>query len=148
MNISTAFEAAFQMVLNYDYFGPFQISINTHGFSPNRCDDIGNTGPCMSGPHSGVWTRTVQASAGPNNRLSLGVSGSVYGGGWVDAYNTVRINRIIVPDGVTWSYDDISGNPLNFQYDNDTNVPEPAVAHLLAAGLAVAAILRSRRKEV
>lgn len=144
LNIAAAFEAGFRMVLNYDYFSPFTISINTHGFSPNRCDDIGNTGPCMSGPHSGAWTPMVQAIAGQVNRLTLSVSGSVFGGGWVDAYNTVTMNRIIVPDGTTWSYQNLSGNPLNFQYANDTSVPEPAAAHLLAAGVAMAIIARRR----
>lgn len=149
VNISPAnnSETLFRMVLNNDFFGPFDISINTDGLG-NTCHDLPVGAPCTSGQHSGTWTRTVGATAGPNNRLSLIVTGNVSNGGWVDAYNTVTINRIIVPDGVTWAYDGIGGNPLNFQYASDSNVPEPAAVQLLAAGLAVAAIGRLWRRGV
>ncbi|MBS1824742.1 MAG: hypothetical protein JST93_05440 [Acidobacteria bacterium] len=149
VNISPAnnSETLFRMALNNDFFGTFDISINTDGLG-NICDDQPVGAPCLSGQHSGIWTRTVSATAGQYNNLFLSVSASVFNGGWVDAYNTVTINRIIVPDGVTWAYDGISGNPLNFQYASDSTVPEPAAVQLLGAGLALAAIGRWWRKGV
>lgn len=139
-------ESNFRMVLNYDTFGPFDISLRTYAFFGSECREY--TGPCEPGFHRGTWSRNVWAAIGSTNRLALnmGVSTS---SGIVDASHTVRILRIIVPDGITWSYEDgLAGNPLNFQYAGDpptSEVPEPGTYLLSAVGLAGIGVLRRRQ---
>jgi len=85
VNIAAAVDssAGFRMVLNNNFLFPFDIRIATNGLD-NVCHDLPSTAPCMSGTHSGVWTQIVEAAAGPNNRLTLLVTGGVSnGGGWM-----------------------------------------------------------------
>lgn len=64
-----------------------------------------------------------------------------------DAFQSGKVLSIIVPDGVTWTYEaGVTGNPLNLQYEAAA-VPEPGSMSLLgfgAAGLAFR-IWRKRR---
>jgi hypothetical protein len=66
--------------------------------------------------------------------------------GTVDAFNTGQIKDIILPTGVTWTYETgVTGNPLNFQNAGSTSgAPEPGTWGLLAVGLA-GGLLRLRR---
>ncbi|MBX9602910.1 MAG: PEP-CTERM sorting domain-containing protein [Bryobacteraceae bacterium] len=144
INAAVNAQSEFRMVLNNNSLFPFIIRIATNGLG-NRCDDQPVGAPCMSGPHSGIWTQTVMASVDPNNRLYLNVGASNFGGGLVDAFNTVWIHRIIVPDGINWNYQDLAGNPLNFQHASATAVPEPGSLALLSTGLLVV-IVRGRRR--
>lgn len=71
----------------------------------------------------------------------------MFGAGFVDAYNTVEVLKITVPDGIGWEYQGLSGNPLNFQNVTSASpVPEPAAAHLFAAGGLLVATLALRKR--
>src|SRR5262249_32701931 len=70
--------AGFRMVLNNDFFGPFDIATTGNPFGNDNCfDRPGQTviGAC-SGDHAGTVSRWITATVGPNNRLSLSVSAS------------------------------------------------------------------------
>jgi hypothetical protein len=139
-------ESEFRMVLNNNTLFPFIIRMATDGLG-NRCDHlVGNPAACTTGDHMGIWTQNVTAQVGSNNRMYLNV-GAFTNGGLVDAYDTVRINRIIVPDGIGWTYSDgVTGNPLNFQYAATNAVPEPSSFALFACGIALQAFYRLRKR--
>ncbi|MBM3786975.1 MAG: PEP-CTERM sorting domain-containing protein [Acidobacteria bacterium] len=146
INAGVNSQAEFRMVANNNVLFPFIIRIATNGLG-NRCDDIPPPGACQAGFHSGIYSFTdpFGYSVGPNNRIYLSVQGSVFGSGFVDAANTVTVQSVIVPDGITWAYDTgIDGNPLNFQYASGA-VPEPASYALLGSGLLLAALFGRRR---
>jgi hypothetical protein len=88
----------------------------------------------------------VQATIAPNNLLTLAVSASAFGNAVSDAYNTVTVQSIIVPNGISWSYNGLAGNPLNFQYAPDTSgVPEPGGMTLSGLGLIAVGAFWHRR---
>lgn len=139
--------AGFRMVVNNDFFGPYDIRTTTDGFLGDSCFDRPGQnalGAC-AGNHNGTVSRIIQATINPNNRLTLLVSASTFGSATADAFNTVTVQSVIVPDGISWSYNGLAGNPLNFQYAPDTSgVPEPAGVVLAGLGLIAAGTLRRR----
>jgi hypothetical protein len=92
-----------RFVVNNDFFSPIDFRTTTNPFGNDVC--LGLPGPQVpgtcAGTHAGILTRPVTYSYGPNNRMSLllAVSGSY--SSIIDAANTIRILRIVVPDGVT-----------------------------------------------
>jgi hypothetical protein len=151
LNIAAATnsESEFRMVVNNETLFPFIIRIATDGLG-NRCDHLSSAAECVSGDHSGVWTKSIEALVSPNNLFYLFVGAGNFGGGWVDAFNTVHVNRIIVPDGIGWAYaDGLQGNPLNFVNASDVDpgtVPEPPVAALAGLALVCAALSSGARR--
>lgn len=141
-------EAGFNMVVNNDFFGPYRIRTTTDPYLGDVCfDRPGNVvvGSC-AGNHNGTVSRTIQATIAPNNLLTLLVSATSFGVATSDAYNTVTVQSIIVPNGISWSYNGLAGNPLNFQYAPDTSgVPEPGSVALAGLGLIAVDFWRRRR---
>ncbi len=141
-------QAEFRMVLNNETLSPFIIRHATNGLG-DLCNDrapdqqVG----CGAGNHNGTFFRSITASINPNNRLAFFVGASVFGTGEVDAFDTVTIESIVVPDDIEWHYNGLSGNPLNFRHATTQAVPAPFAVELLAMGLAgLAAIRRLRRR--
>jgi hypothetical protein len=126
-----------RLVLNNDTFSPVDFLTTTNPFGNDVCPGLGTQAPgTCAGTHTGTVTRPVTYQYGPNNRMSLtlGISGSY--SSTIDAANTVRILKIVVPDGVTWDYQGITGNPLNFQYaSTGGEVPEPSAWTMALLGI-------------
>lgn len=137
-------QAEFRMVLNNNSLFPFIIRDATNGLG-DRCDDRAPSqqADCGAGNHNGVYSQTITATVAPNNRLTLSVQAGLFGSGSVDAFNTVTVQSIIVPNGISWQYQGIAGNPLNFQHAT-TAVPEPATLWLVTTGLAGVVVRRRR----
>jgi hypothetical protein len=70
----------------------------------------------------------------------LGANASI---GTADAFSTGKIISVTVPSDVSWSYTDLTGNPLNFQ-NAPSGVPEPGTWGCMAVGLAVLLFRRMR----
>jgi hypothetical protein len=65
-----------------------------------------------------------------------------------DGFNTARVTSIVIPDGVTFQYTDVDGNPLNVMSASEAagnGVPEPATMGLLAAGIGAMLVIRAKR---
>jgi len=81
---------------------------------------------------------------GTGNVLDAAISSGVVAG-TAHASSTALILSIVVPDGITWSYNDSltgAGNPLHFQNASASPVPEPSTLPFLGLGLAGLAIAR------
>jgi hypothetical protein len=149
VSVSGSSFAGFRMVLNGDVYFPYDINTTGNGFASDSCfDRPGQTalGAC-AGRHTGTITRTVSASIGPNNRLGLSVGAGTFGSGAVDAYHTITVAAVTLPNGIGWEYQGVAGNPLNFRNASDASaVPEPAALQLMGAGLSVAVIVIRRKR--
>ena len=141
--------ADFQITVNNDVFSRYIISTTTNPFGGDSCfDRPGPTaiGQC-AGNHNGTINRIIQATVGPNNRLNISVQARSFGLAAVDAYHTLSVLRILVPDGISWQYGGLAGNPLNFEYEaSPTAVPEPGGMALLGLGLVAAGVNRRWRR--
>jgi hypothetical protein len=141
-SVSSSF-ARFSMTQDYfTYYASYSSSGNP--FGGNTCPaPVGLPG--CNGVYQGTVLIPVSArvnTTGPNTFfLTIGAEAVA---GVSDAFNTITIGEVIVPDSMTWSYSDLSGNPMGFRYA-PTSVPEPATATLLAGGLLLTAWGRQRR---
>lgn len=120
------------------------------GFGGDACPLVPGTRPIGScaGPHAGTVSRTLQYSAGPNQVLSLTAIAQIGLAGTTDAYNTARVTSVVIPDGVTFEYVDVAGNPLNVRNASQTggaDVPEPATLGMLAAGMGGILLAKAKR---
>ena len=143
--------ANFYIRFNGDNFSRAALSYtSTIGFDADFCPELPGARPLgqCAGAHSGVASRTLQYSGGPNQSLSVTVALGIYGSGVSDAFNTARVSSIIIPDGTIFQYTDLSGNPLNVMTASQAamnGVPEPGTLGMLGAG--IAAILFARAKQ-
>lgn len=103
-----------------------------------------------AGGHSGLVNASIIIGASQQSGQISAVAfrlTAVSIGGITDGFNTAYVNRIVVPNGVTWQYPDLAGNPLNFQYASaPSSVPEPGTWALLGLGLMGIAAVRRRNK--
>ena len=100
------------------------------------------TGTCAF-HHGDTGQLFVPLLAGPNH-LEVAMFTSATKGGSADGFNTGLISGITVPDGVTFTYTDLSGNPLNVHAASA--VPEPASFGLIGAAMIAIGALRCRRR--
>jgi hypothetical protein len=115
---------------------------------------IQNPNQNINGGHGGCeGTYDYSGTVNTGNNYVVGTGNILHGivaagatAGTADASSTARILGIIVPDGITWAYQDgITGNPLNFQNVSSAQAPEPATFAMLGLGLAGLGISRRRR---
>lgn len=138
-------EVSVRMVVNNDTFSPFDIRVATDGLGDSCFDRAPQVG--CSGSHVGTFSRTVSAQIGNNNRLGFDMSGAIFGSGLIDAAHTVLVSGITVPDGITWSYNSLTGNPLNFQYATTAaTTPEPGSLALALTGFGFLMFVRRVRR--
>ncbi|MBS0265727.1 MAG: hypothetical protein JSS02_27600 [Planctomycetes bacterium] len=100
-------------------------ALDDHSFDqPGGGDD--------SGPHAGILR--IDCLYHVQNGLSLRVAVQTNSGGggeaMCDAFNTARVTDVILPEGIQWTYADISGNPLNVH--SAQAVPELSSLFLLS----------------
>lgn len=121
----------------------FQTTTDPYG--ANICPSPAATLPGCNGEYQGTLLVNVPAQINTNspNRFWITMVGSVGNFATSDASNTVTIGASTLAAGLTVSYNDLSGNPLNLQ-NAPTGVPEPAAVGLVAAGL-VALVVKRRR---
>ncbi len=143
--------ANFYIRFNGDNFSRAALSYtSTIGFDSDFCPELPGARPLgeCAGAHSGVASRTLQYSGGPNQSLSVAVALGIFGSGVSDAFNTARVSSIVIPDGTIFQYTDLSGNPLNVMTASEAAmnaVPEPATMGLLAAGIGTMLVVRAKR---
>ena len=147
--------ASFGLALNGLFPSPYTASTSGNPFADEGCFDRplvrpSGTGQC-GGARSGIVTTGLNYTFGLNQALSLFVQANVISSttssATVDAFNTARILRVIVPDGVQWRYTESQGNPLNFRNASHTAVPEPATAGLLGVGVFGVLITAARKRK-
>lgn len=146
--------ATFDLEINDDGYHPYRYYVNTttNGFDTESCfDRPGVTaqmfGQC-GGAHSGTISALIPYTTGLNRFLKVAVGVGASRSAFSDAFNTARISSVTLPDGFTWAYTDLSGNPLNFRNASDStgDVPEPATAGLLGLGICGILMTAARRK--
>lgn len=139
---------------NPTYYADLSITNNILG--PGECletrgaNPTGSTNHCQ-GDHvtAGALVFDFFAGGPARNTLSVNMFAAAHGLATVDSYGTFEILGIIVPDGVTWTYDSVAGNPLNFQYaavPPPPPVPEPGLLLTSLAGLCFVARRRQSRR--
>jgi len=115
----------------------------------DRCQDRGPgalpPGAC-AGVHQGAGVAFVTFQPDTPASLHAYLNTATLSGGSALAFNTGRVTGITVPDGVTWRYDDLDGNPLNFHHATVSPVPEPSVWASFAMGLAALGHVVRRRR--
>ena len=129
--------ATFNIEINHNHFNPYYSNTTSHPFDVEGCFDIPgrrNFGEC-SGAHSGSITQPLNYTIGPNQSISVLAQTGAIATATADAFSTARVTGIEVPNGITWNYTDLPGNPLNFHYAAASAVPEPGSAVLLGGGL-------------
>lgn len=137
--------AAFVMFLDSNV-SPFWLINLTSTGDPNGaniCPSPAATLPRCNGNFAGtlsVSTPAVINSTLPN-RFWITMYGVTYNVGTSDASNTVTIGSSTMPVGMTVSYHDLTGNPLNLQ-NASSGVPEPAALGLVAAALSAIVVKR------
>ena len=93
--------------------------------------------------HEDTGVLTVPFSAGPNH-LEVALFTGAVKGGTSDGFHTGLISGITVPDGITFTYSDLSGNPLNVHAASA--VPEPASWVLSGTAFSLMGFLLARRR--
>jgi hypothetical protein len=139
-------ESGFEMYPGANTLAAFLIRTTTDGLGDTCSDRPGFTaqGAC-SGMHQGSWSWVIPATVGSDNILTFTADAGVYGTGLVDAYHTATVQSIVVPDGITWSYPNLGGNPLNFESES-TTVPEPSALGELGLGIILIGVVRRRMR--
>lgn len=151
LNPSGIGSASFGIEINGDHYGIIEASTTLNPFASDHCFDRPNQtsqGAC-AGAHAGVLNLALPYAVGPNQNLSIFTTAVTSSTGLSDAFHTARVTGITLPDEIGWTYQDLPGNPLNFQHALDaTSAPEPASMALMAAGLGgiLAAGMRRRRQ--
>lgn len=111
-----------------------------HDYCPERTG-LQSAGTC-SGTHTDTGVLHVKYDHATNNFLAAEFWTGAGTGGVTDGFNTGQITRVVIPDGITFTYSDLSGNPLNVQYASSAAAPEPAALGgfgLLLLGIGTAA---------
>jgi hypothetical protein len=102
--------------------------------------------PTCSFHHGDSGVLRVPFQAGPNH-LSVLINVTAARNAEADAYNTGEITGITVPDGVTFTYSDLSGNPLNVQSAGAAAAtPEPSTWALGLCGIALTFVRKLRMR--
>lgn len=120
----------------------FQTTSDIYG--ANICPSPAATFPRCNGNYMGTLAVNVPAVINGTlpNRFWITMVGSSFNPATSDASNTVTIGASTLAAGLTVSYPDISGNPLNLQ-NASSGVPEPAAVAMVGAAL-IAMSLRRR----
>jgi hypothetical protein len=135
-------------------FEVFQVSATSN--ADGSVESCKSKIPGAAGPQACLGSYSASGTVTPLTNFHIGdnrIESEITAGGAlgaVDAYNTGLIVGILVPDGVTWTYDPgITGNPLNFHYaDASSATPEPAGFAIFGFGLVVLGVgRRGLRKE-
>jgi hypothetical protein len=116
-----------------------QYSSYDNPFGGNNCPNPAPTIPSCNGHYQGEFflPMTALVNSTSANRFSL-IANSRSAAGISDAYNTILIGNTIIPSNLAFSYADLNGNPMNFQYAGITPppaIPEPATLSLSVIGL-------------
>jgi hypothetical protein len=134
--------ARFGMTQDYiTYYASYSSSGSP--FGGNTCPSPVGVPGC-NGLYEGTVLIPVPAlvnTTGPN-RFFLTIAAEA-AAGVTDAFNTITIGNVILPDSMIFSYPDLPGNPMNF--GRQPSVPEPATATLVLGGALIAAFGRRRR---
>ncbi len=147
--------ASFDLEINDDGYHPhrFYAHTTTNGFDSEGCfDRPGVTaqmfGQCGGG-HAGTISALIPYTTGLNRYLKVTVGVNAAASAVSAAFNTARISSVTLPDGFTWAYTDLTGNPLNFRNARDGTgaVPEPATAGVLGLGLCGILVTAARKKK-
>jgi len=122
-------------------------SYDNPGFGGN-CPNPAPTIPSCNGRYTGEFflPMTALVNSTSANRFSL-IANSRSANGTSDAYHTILIGNTIIPSNLAFSYADLNGNPMNFQYAGITPpaVPEPASLSMSAIGLGMMLVRRVRK---
>jgi hypothetical protein len=116
-----------------------QYSSYDNPFGGNNCPNPAPTIPSCNGTYRGEFflSMTALVNSTSANTFSL-IADSRAAAGISDAYHTILIGSTIIPSNLAFSYSDVNGNPMNFQYAGVTPppaVPEPATLSLSVIGL-------------